>query len=169
MTLIVKRAIKRLLRSVGVIREPVRGGYINHQVFEEKINDYRQRGASIGEKVRLLGHIDGINPHLVSIGDYSIIGLNSALLAHCPVKGAQPCRIGRFVYIGYGVSVLPGVSVGDYCIIGAGSVVTKDVPENSIVAGNPARVLRQFNCEEKQSLINAMLENRKIGYDPSAG
>lgn len=166
----VKKAVKRLLRSIGCLKgNPLQsGGYINHQVFEEKINEYRRRGASIGERVRLIGQIDGINPHLVTIGDYSIVGLHSALLTHCPVKGAQTCRVGRFVYIGYSVSVLPGVTIGDYCIIGAGSVVTKDVPENSIVAGNPARVLRQIKNEEKQSLVNAMLESRKIGFDSSA-
>lgn len=51
-------------------------------------------------------------------------------------------RVGHNVWIGYGVSILRGVTVGDNAIIGAGSVVTRDVPANAVVAGVPARVLR---------------------------
>ncbi|CAN7470353.1 acyltransferase [Arthrobacter sp. LjRoot78] len=51
--------------------------------------------------------------------------------------------IGSDVWIGYGAIVLSGVSVGDSSIVAAGSVVTRDVPENSIVAGNPATVIGQ--------------------------
>ena len=46
--------------------------------------------------------------------------------------------------MGANVTVLPGVTIGDRCIIGAGSVVTKDVPDNSLVGGVPARVLREI-------------------------
>ena len=54
----------------------------------------------------------------------------------------RPLEIGNFVWIGYGVVVLPGVKIGDNAIIGAGSVITKHVPANAIVAGNPARIIR---------------------------
>ena len=143
-------------------------GYVNPQVFDATIKSYRQRGTKIGEGVRLLGSIDGINPHLVSIGDYTVVGGHSALLAHCPIKGPRPCTVGNYCYLGYGVLVLPGVAIGDYCVIGAGSVVTKDIPANSIAAGNPARVLRQIRDDEKQSFVTAMRENRKIGFDTSS-
>ena len=164
-----KRIVKKALGVIGIIEviPDAPSGYINPQVFNKTIQLYRQRGAKIGENVRLLGHIDGINPHLVSIGDYSVIGAHSALLAHCPIKGHGSCTIGSFVYLSYGVLVLPGVTIGDYCVVGAGSVVTKDVPTNSIVAGNPARFLRQFKEDEKQSFVTAMKENRMIGFDNS--
>jgi acetyltransferase-like isoleucine patch superfamily enzyme len=140
--------------------------YVDHKtLFAAKIEHYRALGAQIGQKVRLMGSIDDINPHLVTIGDYSVIGTNSALLAHCPVKGAQPVSIGNFVYIGWGALILPGVTIGDCCIIGAGSVVTRDVPENSIVAGNPAKVLRQISEKEQQCLLTTLQENRKVGFD----
>ena len=53
----------------------------------------------------------------------------------------QETRIGNRVFIGVNAVVLPGVTIGDNCIVGAGAVVTKDVPSNSVVAGNPARVI----------------------------
>lgn len=56
-----------------------------------------------------------------------------------PVK---PVKIGNHVLIGTGVTILKGVTIGDGAVIGAGSVVFRDVPANTIVAGNPARPLR---------------------------
>ena len=55
---------------------------------------------------------------------------------------AHPIRIGSGVWIGGGAIVLPGVTIGDGAVIGAGSVVTRDVPEAVLVAGNPGRVIR---------------------------
>ncbi|WP_459558078.1 sugar O-acetyltransferase [Lacunimicrobium album] len=55
---------------------------------------------------------------------------------------AKPIRIGTGAWLGGGVIVLPGVTIGARSVIGAGSVVTKDVPEDVIVAGNPGRILR---------------------------
>lgn len=54
------------------------------------------------------------------------------------VRG-EPVRIGRDVWLGANVTVLPGVTIGDGCVVGAGAVVTKDVPDNTTVVGNPAR------------------------------
>ena len=58
-----------------------------------------------------------------------------------------PIRIGRHVWIGANATVLPGVTIGDGAIIAAGAVVTRDVPENAIVGGVPARIMRQFKEE----------------------
>lgn len=56
----------------------------------------------------------------------------------------EPTRIKRGASIGSGVTLLCGITVGERAIVGAGSMVTKDVPPNTIVAGNPARVLRSL-------------------------
>ncbi len=58
---------------------------------------------------------------------------------------AKPITIGNNVWIGAGVHVLPGVTVGENCVIGAGSVVTKDIPSNSLAVGNPCRVIRKID------------------------
>lgn len=58
---------------------------------------------------------------------------------------ARPITVGNNVWIGAGVSVLPGVTIGDNCVIGAGSVVTRDIPANSLAVGNPCKVIRKIS------------------------
>ncbi|MCM1318292.1 MAG: galactoside O-acetyltransferase [Bacteroides sp.] len=57
----------------------------------------------------------------------------------------KPVRICRRAWIGAGSTILPGVTVGENAVVGAGSVVTKDVEPDTIVAGNPARVIRKIS------------------------
>ncbi len=91
----------------------------------------------------------------IFIGDGSLIGHNVVLatLNHAiPPEDRSsmlpaPIRIGRHVWIGANATVLPGVTIGDGAIIAAGAVVTRDVPENAIVGGVPARIMRQFKEE----------------------
>lgn len=59
-----------------------------------------------------------------------------------------PVRVGKDVWIGSGAVILPGVTIGDGAIIGAGAVVTKDVPDNVVVAGVPAKVIRKLKNKE---------------------
>src|SRR3546814_10600670 len=58
------------------------------------------------------------------------------------IETARPVTLGRSVWVGGAAVLLPGVSVGDNAVVGAGSVVTKDVPANCVVAGNPAKVIQ---------------------------
>ena len=60
------------------------------------------------------------------------------------LESAKPVTVGNDVWIGGGATLLPGVTVGDRSVIGAGSVVTRDVPDDCVVAGNPARVIRRL-------------------------
>jgi maltose O-acetyltransferase len=57
-------------------------------------------------------------------------------------ESGLPISIGNDVWIGGNAVVLPGITIGDNCTIGAGSVVTKDIPANSVAVGNPARVIK---------------------------
>jgi acetyltransferase-like isoleucine patch superfamily enzyme len=86
----------------------------------------------------------------IVIGDDCLIGHNSvfATLNHdlAPDRRADlhpaPIVLGRTVWIGANVTVLAGVTIGDNAVIAAGSVVTKDIPENAVAVGAPARVVR---------------------------
>lgn len=61
------------------------------------------------------------------------------------LEKASPITVGDDVWIGAGVSVMPGVAIGDKCVIGAGSVVTKDIPPNSLAMGVPCHVIREID------------------------
>lgn len=63
---------------------------------------------------------------------------------------AYPITVGDNVWIGANVCVLPGVTIGDNCVIGAGSVVTRNIPADSVAVGNPCRVIRQTGCLDKR-------------------
>ena len=61
----------------------------------------------------------------------------------------MPVYIGKNCWIGAGVIIVPGITIGDNVVIGAGSVVTKDLPDNVVAVGNPCRVLRPVNEHDR--------------------
>lgn len=65
---------------------------------------------------------------------------------------SKPVNIGNDCWIGGGTIICPGVSIGNGCVIGAGAVVTKDIPDNSLAVGNPARIIRQLNNGEAAAM-----------------
>ena len=69
------------------------------------------------------------------------------------VEFARPITVGNDVWFGGSCTVLPGVTIGDGCVIGAGSVVTRDIPANTVAAGNPCRVLRSISEADRMDLM----------------
>lgn len=65
---------------------------------------------------------------------------------------AYPIVVGNNVWFGAGVQVMPGVTIGDNVVIGGGSVVVKDIPSDSVAVGNPCKVIRKINEEDKQKV-----------------
>ena len=90
----------------------------------------------------------------VTIGDDCFIGPNVSIYTAChstdPVERntrqewAKPVTIGNNVWIGGSVTILPGVTIGDNVTIGAGSVVTHDIPSNTVAVGNPCKVVKRL-------------------------
>lgn len=70
-----------------------------------------------------------------------------AMSGDCYYELAYPIKIGDNVWVGGNAIIMPGVVIGDNSIIGAGSVVTRDVPANVVVAGNPAKIIREITEE----------------------
>lgn len=88
----------------------------------------------------------------VRFGNHVFIGPNVSIYTACHpleqeerdkgVEWAEPVTIGDSVWIGGNAVILPGVTIGSNVVIGAGSVVTHDVPDNVVVAGNPAKIIK---------------------------
>lgn len=109
---------------------------------------------SIGENFFANFNLTILDEAPVKIGDNVFIGPNVSIYTAChPIDAearntgaewAESVTIGNNVWIGGGATILPGVEIGDNAVVGAGSVVTKDVEANSLVGGNPARLIRMI-------------------------
>jgi len=108
-----------------------------------------------GERVFFNYNCVALDVCRITIGSRALIGPNVQIYTalhplDAPSRRAEleygrAVTIGDDCWIGGGAIICPGVTIGDRCVIGAGAVVTRDVPEESFVAGNPARVLRRLN------------------------
>lgn len=108
----------------------------------------------VGENFFANFNLTILDEGLVTIGDNCFIGPNVSIYTACHpleaeernkgVEWAEPVTIGDNVWLGGNVTILPGVTIGDNCVIGAGSVVTKDIPDGCVAAGNPACVKKKL-------------------------
>lgn len=101
----------------------------------------------IGSNVRISwrANLDiTINPRGIHIGDDVLITRGVYIMAHDAARGIKrDVYIGANCFIGIASIILPGVHIGNNCIVGTGAVVTKDFPDNSIIAGNPAKRIKE--------------------------
>lgn len=138
--------------------------YMKYLKKKDPVLFYRKIGVQIGEGTRLYNvNIDYGHAFLLSIGKDCIL-TNCTILTH---DGSTKMLLGKSkvgkviigdnVFIGFQSLILSGVRVGNNVIIGAGSIVTKDVPENCIVSGNPAKVIStkdEFNIKHLEAYKN---------------
>ena len=94
------------------------------------------------------------------VGRHSHIGAGTVLAGVVEPESAKPVKVGDNVLIGANAVVIEGVSVGNGAVVAAGAVVTRDVPENAVVAGVPARIVKMKDekTEGKTALIDALRE-----------
>jgi acetyltransferase-like isoleucine patch superfamily enzyme len=117
-----------------------------------------QRGAVIGKRVKISSHTficDGVTIEDNAFIGHGVMFINDAYPRSTNPDGSVqtaddwecvPTRIGRGASLGSNATILCGITVGEGAIVGAGSVVTRDVAPYTIVAGNPARVLRTLEA-----------------------
>lgn len=132
-----------------LIIELFRRAFWNNEKYARKL------GVTIGTGCDIKTRNFGSEPYLITIGNFVQIAGDTKILTHGAswvLRRKSPnfdffgkVIIGNNVYIGSSCIILPGVVIGDNVIVGAGSVVTKSVPSDSIVAGNPARILGNVN------------------------
>ncbi|WP_128896129.1 acyltransferase [Longirhabdus pacifica] len=118
--------------------------WIYRKVLKMKVGDHTA--------FALMVMVDVFFPEKISVGRNSIIGYNTTILAHeYLVKEYRlgEVNIGSHVMIGANTTILPGVTIGDHAVVGAGSVVNKDVPPYTFVAGNPAQRIKTVEPENK--------------------
>lgn len=131
----------------------------NSQVLPPFRCDYGSH-IHIGSESFINFNVSMIDVGEIRIGDKVLIGPGTGLftaihpidpeIRATGVESSKPIVIEDKVRIGGNATILPGVKIGRGAIIGAGSVVTKDIPEMTIVAGNPAKVIREITEEDKK-------------------
>jgi len=88
-------------------------------------------------------YLDKTNPRDIYIDDETFIAYGAIILTHDYSRSLyKKTYIGKKCFIGARAIILPGVTISDHVIVGSGSVVTKDVKSNCIVAGNPAKIIK---------------------------
>ena len=148
--------------SPSPIRNPMIGRFLSRMQLRRAVRD----GLQIAADCRLMGEINfGSEPYLVSIGKHVTIASRVTFITHdggtwvfrhLP-EYQDVIKYGRIAvldncFIGYGATILPGVSMGPNAVVAAQSVVTKDVPANTVVGGFPASVLMTVDEYAKKSL-----------------
>ncbi|MCR4661101.1 MAG: acyltransferase [Clostridia bacterium] len=118
--------------------------------------------------------IDSLFPYLVKIGENCIVSSHVSMITHDAATSRTvgavkvgKIEIGNNCYIGYKVTILPGVTIGDNTIIGANSLVCSDCESNSVYVGNPAKricSIAEYIEKRKKEIEHAPLFEHKDGY-----
>ena len=118
--------------------------------IEQNVHIVGRVAITIEDDVTITGHcsiVDVVHPY----NDLN----SSTKIGNRISEGVFPVKIGKGSFIGFGAHISPGVEIGKHCVVGANSVVTKSMPDYSIIAGNPARVLKFFDFESNSWVISS--------------
>lgn len=126
---------------------------------ESAVKRYRKKGVAIGENTELYNtKIDNLRPFLVEIGNNTLITGARILTHDASTKKSLgytkigKVKIGNNVFIGINTIILPNVKIGNNVIVGAGTVVSKNIPDNSVVVGNPMKIVGTFESNVKKNI-----------------
>jgi acetyltransferase-like isoleucine patch superfamily enzyme len=125
-------------------------------VISARLGLLRRAGMDIGRDclISLRARLDPTNPRGIHIGDGVLIAFDAVIFSHDLSRHFHAdTYIGDNCFIGARAIVMAGVRIGDNCIVGAGAVVTRDAPAGSILAGNPARILRSGVVTRKWGIL----------------
>lgn len=146
----------------------------SNMIVDSKLGDYTYTGMNTVIKHATIGKfcsiswgvsIAGGNHNYRFISPHPFIYLKSfGIVNENENLEIEEINIGNDVWIGANTSILPGISIGDGVVVGAGSVVTKDVPDYAIVAGNPAKIIK-YRFEEKKLQLLKQLRWWNMPYE----
>ena len=108
----------------------------------------------IGKNVVIMNGFQCMSAGGLTIEDNTMISLNCTIATNNhdvydrAVITCKPVHIKKNVWIGVNVTILPGVTIGENAVVGAGAIVTKDVPDNAVVVGSPAKVIKYLDAEK---------------------
>ncbi len=147
--------------------------------YNTKIQYLRKQGMTIGAGCEILNGFEfGSEPYLITLGNNVRIVSGVRFITHDggvwvlrhlsqelnDIDLFGPITVGDNCHIGTNVIVMPNVTIGNNCIIGCGAVVTRDIPDNSIAVGIPARVIKTIGDYEKQHMRD-FVHTKNLSWD----
>mgnify|MGYP001052911213 CR=1 FL=1 len=146
------KILKRIKKLISLYRFKSANNY-------KRVDLYRKKGLKAGLKCQIFNNCSlGSEPFLIQFGDYVKVTNGCKFITHDGgievlrnlkwLENADKfgrIKVGSNVFFGNNCIILPGVTIGDNVVIGAGSVVTKDIPSNTVAAGVPARVIKTID------------------------